>query len=120
MKFNNHPSRRNFIKTGGKATLAAGLSASVLPSFAKDVQQGAYHFQKENTPFTQTPLPYDYKALEPSIDAMTMEIHYTKHAAAYAKNLADACTAENVNTQDKSLESVLASVSKYSTKMRNI
>ena len=119
MKFNNRTSRRNFIKTGGKATLAAGLSASVLSSFARDAQRGVYHFQKENTPFTQTPLSYDYKALEPSIDAMTMEIHYTKHAAAYAKNLADACTAENVNTQSTSLESVLASVSKYSAKMRN-
>jgi len=119
MKFNDHTSRRNFIKTGGKATLAAGLSASVLSSFGKDLQQGAYHFQKENTPFTQTPLPYDYKALEPSIDAMTMEIHYTKHAAAYAKNLAEACTAENVNTQNTALELVLASISKYSTKMRN-
>ncbi|HEX5151359.1 MAG TPA: superoxide dismutase [Parafilimonas sp.] len=119
MKFNNHTSRRSFIKTGGKATLAAGLSASVLSTFGKDIEQGSYHFQGENTPFTQTPLPYDYKALEPSIDAMTMEIHYTKHAAAYAKNLADACTAENVNTQSTSLESVLASVSKYSAKMRN-
>ena len=48
-----------------------------------------------------------------------MEIHYTKHAAAYAKNLADACAAENVNTQTTSLETVLASVSKYSAKMRN-
>ena len=117
MKFNDHTSRRNFIKTGGKATLAAGLSASVLSSFGKDLQQGAYHFQKENTPFTQTPLPYDYKALEPSIDAMTMEIHYTKHAAAYASNLQAAIKDENVNA--KSLEEVLGKVSKYSAKMRN-
>jgi Fe-Mn family superoxide dismutase len=57
-------------------------------------------------------LPYDYKALEPSIDAKTMEIHYTKHAATYAKNLA-ACAAENVNTQSAKLEDVLANISKY-------
>ena len=32
-------------------------------------------------------LPYSYNALEPAIDAMTMEIHYTKHHATYLKNL---------------------------------
>ena len=32
-------------------------------------------------------LPYAYNALEPAIDAMTMEIHYTKHHATYLKNL---------------------------------
>src|SRR5574340_224760 len=33
--------------------------------------------------FTLPPLPYDYDALEPYIDARTMEIHYTKHHQAY-------------------------------------
>jgi len=37
------------------------------------------------TSFTQTPLAFDFNALVPNIDAMTMEIHYTKHAAGYAK-----------------------------------
>jgi len=112
-------SRRDFITTGGKATLAATLSASVLSSFAEGKGASHFHHLAENTPYTQTPLPYDYKALEPSVDAMTMEIHYTKHAAAYAKNLAEACTAENVNTQTTPLEDVLANISKYSGKMRN-
>ena len=40
--------------------------------------------------FQQQALPYAYNALEPYIDALTMEIHYTKHAAAYAKNLSEA------------------------------
>ncbi len=119
MKFDNDSSRRNFIKTGSKAALAAGLSVSALSSFAKNTKQHIYNFETDNTPYIQTPLPYDYKALEPSIDAATMEIHYTKHAAAYAKNLAEACAAENVNTQTTLLETVLASISKYSAKMRN-
>jgi len=113
MKNDNNTSRRSFIKSGSKATLAAGLSTAFLSSFAKESAVHAFNFKNAKTPYTQTPLPYDYKALEPSIDAMTMEIHYTKHAAAYAKNLADACTAENVNTQTTSLESLLSSVSKY-------
>ena len=111
-------SRINFIKTGGKATLAATLSASALSSFARGPMNSSVN-AIDNTPYTQTPLAYDYKALEPSIDAMTMEIHYTKHAAAYAKNLAEACAAENVNTQTMPLEDVLANISKYSMKMRN-
>ena len=56
--------------------------------------------------------------LEPSIDAQTMEIHYTKHASAYSKNLKEAATAEKVDTS-KPLEDVLGRISKYSVKMRN-
>jgi Fe-Mn family superoxide dismutase len=37
--------------------------------------------------FVQAPLPYPYNALEPHIDALTMEIHYTKHHATYLANL---------------------------------
>ena len=50
---------------------------------------------------------------------MTMEIHYSKHAAAYAKNLADAVKAENVDTGKEKLTSLLGKISKYSPKMRN-
>ncbi len=37
-------------------------------------------------PFTLPPLPYAYNALEPHIDARTMEIHHTKHHQAYVNN----------------------------------
>ena len=37
--------------------------------------------------FTLPPLPYDFGALEPHIDAKTMEIHHDKHHAAYVNNL---------------------------------
>jgi len=107
--------RREFIKTGGKAGLAAGLTLTILPALAKKRHTNF----ADPIGFTQTPLPYDYKALEPSIDAMTMEIHYTKHAAGYTKNLADACAAEHVDTNAQKLEDLLHGVSKYSPKMRN-
>ena len=43
-----------------------------------------------NFMFTLPDLPYDYKALEPYIDAETMRIHHDKHHDAYVKNLNDA------------------------------
>ncbi len=38
-------------------------------------------------PYELPPLPYDYSALEPTIDAKTMEIHHGKHHQAYVDNL---------------------------------
>ena len=66
----------------------------------------------------QTPLPYSFSALTEAIDAQTMEIHYTKHAAAYVTNLLDAAKNEGVDT-GKPLEDVLKRISKYSAKLRN-
>ncbi|WP_410479262.1 superoxide dismutase [Pedobacter nototheniae] len=67
--------------------------------------------------FAQEPLPYAYAALEPSIDAMTMEIHYTKHHAAYVKNVNDAIKAENLNYKDAA--DFFAHVSGMSAKAKN-
>lgn len=112
---NHNSSRREFIKTTGKAGVAASIALTTLPSWAS----AAAGNHAAPTSFIQQPLPYDYKALEPVIDAMTMEIHYTKHAATYAKNLIDACAAEKVDPTSARLEDVLHNISKYSAKMRN-
>ena len=115
-----HSSRRKFLKDGIKATaaltLAAGPIVSVLSSCA-GTQKNVVS-SKIVTVYTQQPLPYTYLALEPAIDAKTMEIHYTKHAAGYSKNVLEAAIAEGVNTAE-SLEKVLAKISTYSIKMRN-
>lgn len=44
----------------------------------------------EHYPFTNPPLPYAYDALEPYIDAKTMELHHDKHLQAYVDNLNNA------------------------------
>ena len=112
--------RRNFLITTGKAGLAAGVAAAILPAWACAPGKAAMVVRPaEEIPFEQQPLPYTYTALEPVIDAMTMEIHYSKHAAAYAKNLADAIKVENVDTGKVKLSSLLGNISKYSAKMRN-
>lgn len=111
--------RREFISTSLKGGLAisVGLGAAtpLLQSFSAPgkIQSGLF-----KTGFDQQPLPYKYDALENVIDSMTMEIHYNKHAAAYAKNLKEAAQAEKVDTNNP-LEDVLAKISTYSGKMRN-
>lgn len=54
-------------------------------------------------------LPYSYDALEPHIDQQTMNIHHTKHHAAYVNNLNAALEGQG-EWQDKSLEELLASL----------
>jgi Fe-Mn family superoxide dismutase len=109
----SNPSRREFLATTTKAGLSIGLMGTAFSDLLAHPHQ-----QVVGTGFTQTPLPYAYNALEPHIDARTMEIHYTKHAAAYASNLRDAAKEEGVDMVQP-LEQVLGSISKYSAKMRN-
>lgn len=112
--------RRAFLKTSGKAGILAGLSFTALPALARQVGiHTDWHIAAEEIPYTQQPLPYAYNGLESVIDAMTMEIHYTKHASAYAKNLADAVVAEGVDKAKQTLNALLSNISKYSPKMRN-
>jgi superoxide dismutase, Fe-Mn family len=68
--------------------------------------------------FTQAPLPYAYSALEPFVDAQTMEIHYSKHHAAYVANLNKALS-ESAPSMLTDLESMLANISKFSAAVRN-
>ncbi len=109
----SNPSRREFLATTAKAGLTVGLVGTAFSDLLAHPTQAVV-----GTGFTQTPLPYSYTALEPHIDARTMEIHYSKHAAAYSSNLRDAAKEEGVDTAQP-LEQVLASISKYSAKMRN-
>ena len=51
-------------------------------------------------------LPYDYNALEPHIDARTMEIHYTKHHQAYITNLNNAIKGK-ADLESKSVEDLI-------------
>jgi Fe-Mn family superoxide dismutase len=63
-------------------------------------------------------LPYAFEALEPHIDARTMEIHHGKHHQAYVNNLNNALK-DNADAAGKSLEEILASMSKFPMAVRN-
>jgi superoxide dismutase, Fe-Mn family len=114
---NSSISRRSFISHTAKAGLTVGLIGSTMA----ELLAGGFEIPSGfpfATGFTQTKLAYPFSALAPNIDAKTMEIHYSKHAASYASNLNEAAKEENVDTS-KPLENVLATISKYSVKMRN-
>lgn len=61
----------------------------------------------QTAPFSLPPLPYDLAALEPHIDAKTMEIHHGKHHQAYITNLNNALQG-HADLQGLSLEDLLA------------
>ena len=62
-------------------------------------------------------LSYSYDALEPYIDARTMEIHHTKHHGGYTNKLNDAIKGTPIENQ--SIEEILKEVSKHPTAVRN-
>ena len=68
--------------------------------------------------FTLPELPYAYAALEPVIDARTMEIHHSKHHAAYTNNL-NAALEGNAAATGLDIEGILHSISTFSPAIRN-
>lgn len=67
--------------------------------------------------FTLPPLPYAFNALEPHIDAQTMQIHHDKHHQAYVDNLNKAIAGSE--NEKKSLEELIANAGKISAAVRN-
>ncbi|WP_128548572.1 superoxide dismutase [Larkinella soli] len=67
--------------------------------------------------FELAPLPYPSNALEPNIDQQTMEIHHGRHHNTYVTNLNNAVTGTEL--EGKSIEELLAGVSKLPVAVRN-
>lgn len=97
--------RRNFISTS--AVMVAGSIAASFPMTANGFHQST----KENNTMAHelAPLPYAFDALEPYIDAKTMEIHHGKHHAAYVTNLNNALK-EHADLQGKSAVELIANL----------
>lgn len=62
-------------------------------------------------------LPYAFDALEPHIDAQTMQIHHDKHHQAYVDNLNKAIS--GTDAENKTLEELMANISAYPAAVRN-
>lgn len=61
--------------------------------------------------FEMLPLPYAFDALEPYIDAQTVDLHYSKHHATYLKNLNDALT-KHSELQNLSIEQIMSDLNR--------
>ncbi len=69
--------------------------------------------------FALPPLPYDFAALEPHIDAQTMEIHHDRHHQAYINNLNGAIE-KHPELAGKSIEELLGDLSAIPEDIRNV
>lgn len=67
--------------------------------------------------FELNSLPYSYNALEPYIDAQTMEIHHSKHHGAYTTNLNNAIAGTEM--EKMTIEDIMRSISKFPMAVRN-
>ena len=107
-------SRRSFLKKGSLLTLA-GMGTQVLSGSLLKAMSSSESVSL-NEPFLLPTLPYSYDALEPFVDNMTMEIHYSKHHKAYVDNLNKAMAEGKINA---TLDELLMNASKYSPIIRN-
>jgi len=94
--------RRQAIQT----TLLATIASTGTPMLPSAKGQAA----APPGPFKLPPLPYDFDALEPHIDARTMEIHHDRHHAAYVANLNKA-VAGNADLAAKPVQAIVRNLS---------
>jgi Fe-Mn family superoxide dismutase len=97
-KFNPKPeteremaeSRRVFIRWALLTPASVLIAGHLAAEQAAAIGQASGAPKTGSGPYALPPLPYKFDALEPHIDARTMEIHHNAHHAAYVKNLNDA------------------------------
>jgi superoxide dismutase, Fe-Mn family len=109
--------RRKFIENSFRATAVVAasplLSAATLPTSVDIGSKDPLNALQ----FSQVALPYAYNALEPSIDATTMDIHYNKHHTAYIKNVNEAIAADKISFSTE--KDFFNNASKLSAKAKN-
>src|SRR5262249_13771244 len=104
------PSSSRSAGLSSRAAISSRLYASVMPFLRSSRDRASISScrrrpEGEEMPFSLPPLPYDYDALEPTIDATTMEIHHGKHHQASVDNLNNAV--EGTPWADKPVEDVI-------------
>lgn len=109
---NEKTTRRKFLETAGLVATAAAVSPLI-----RSAEAAISTVNTTDVPFSLPALNYDYKALEPYIDAQTMEIHHSRHHKAYVDKLNDAVMQAKLERPD--LDALIRNVSKYSPAVRN-
>lgn len=100
--------RREFIRTSS-ALVLGGIAAGTVPAHMFAAEQSTTKKENKIMAHELAPLPYALDALEPFIDAKTMEIHHGKHHAAYVTNLNNALK-EHADLQSKSAVELIANL----------
>ncbi len=100
--------RRNFISLVGTTLIASPVLAKLINTPTTQLSVGEYTFPQ---------LPYAYNALEPYIDAKTMELHYDKHHRGYYSKFIDAI--KNTSEANENFTSLFSKISSQSSAIRN-
>ncbi|MCF8253691.1 MAG: superoxide dismutase [Bacteroidia bacterium] len=98
--------------------MTLGVNASKLEIDNLGTSNKIFPIDPKDGKFELPPLGYDFNALEPHIDAQTMEIHYTKHHQAYINKLNDAISKEP-GLKGRSLEDLLTNNSSLPESVRS-
>jgi Fe-Mn family superoxide dismutase len=113
--------KREFLKTsailGAGTVLAPGIASSCMNSSGAEGATASLVAVGGDGKFTQPELGYAFDALEPHIDAMTMELHYGKHHAGYTSKFNTALEHENIHPTD--IYKIFENVSGYGNGVRN-
>ena len=107
--------RKKFLTSLGLLTISSSIkkAEAITQNFNQSIIRS-----NTMSKFELAPLPYAFNALEPHIDARTMEIHHDKHHAAYVNNLNKALEG-NSDLTGKPLEEIFKSISKLPAAIRN-
>lgn len=97
--------RRDVLK--GMGVAGAAILASRIPGVASAAAATMHTVGTASMPFELPALPYAFDALEPYIDALTMEIHHDRHHAAYTNNLNTALAPHEALLGGRSAEDLL-------------
>ncbi len=114
--------KREFIKTSvvlGAGALFAGpmISSCANTSGKEKTSLLATLIPAGTDGFQQKDLPYAFDALEPNIDAQTMELHFGKHHAGYTRKFNAALSDEGITSTD--IAEIFGKVSQYGPSIRN-
>lgn len=107
--------KRTFLKTAG--LLGTGLLLQ--PVFGCTIKHLPKYMLPKFEPFQLPALGYAYNALEPAVDAMTMEIHHTKHHQAYIDKLNKALNGQPYKGTGFSIEEICRLVDGADAVVRN-
>jgi Fe-Mn family superoxide dismutase len=116
--------KREFLKKSALLTVGGAAIASIPGNAAVSGMTGSVKRPGRNKKFTESgieyllpELDYPYDALEPHIDAMTMEVHHSKHHAAYTKNFNAAIQDAGIAVME--IKDIFKNMSKYPAGVRN-